>query len=577
MENLACLELPQGVEVFIYADDVCIVSSSPRRPLFKMQEALQQIEDKCTQLGLKINKNKTKAMAIKHGQNPPNLLLKGDAIEWVDSYTYLGVCIANTLSPEKEIQLLKDKTRMGLNALRRITTLQEGATYHLLRKFYMQTVRAQVEYAAPVLTCLRKDQQQRLEVIQNNAMRLMLGAPMWTRICLLRAETQLQSLTHRISQRNAAILCKTIRSDRDGPLKQKMRACLNLHEELNPPKTYAGSILQTLRLLDMQDTVKNMTKDVPPEGYQEPAPWVEDPVRYNFTVLPASKALCTAAQMRTAAKEAIRSTAAENTYYTDGSVDLQAPATAAAVVAQNFKGSWRLSNNASILQAELLAVLKALEDSIQREGHTTVHIDSKGAILALKANKPKENVTLITAIKSVARSHQAAGRRVVLNWIPSHVGIQGNEEAGTVSIKMQPSLTQLKEMAKKYVRLQEESEVRQSYLLDSRTAKWYVDVTNFRPHDITMQSNRKISIITHRLRLGYLCTWQLIGNEDRPCQYCDQEVNRPLAHYLMDCPETRLLRSNLTDNERTPEQITRHILNNMGTHEGFLMTHPPPR
>ncbi|XP_064077705.1 uncharacterized protein LOC135195376 [Macrobrachium nipponense] len=133
--------------------------------------------------------------------------------------------------------------------------------------------------------------------------------------------------------------------------------------------------------------------------------------------------------MKTAAEEAIRSTASENTYYTDGSVDPEALATAAALAAQGFKGSWRLSNNASILQAELMAILKALENSNLEEGHTTVHTDSKGAILAIKATNPKENVTMITAIKSVAKSHQAAGRRVILNWIPSHVGIQGNEAA----------------------------------------------------------------------------------------------------------------------------------------------------
>ncbi|XP_064077572.1 synaptotagmin-9-like [Macrobrachium nipponense] len=56
------MELPQGVEVFIYADDVCIINASPQRQLQKMQEASQNLEDKCTQLGLKINRNKTKAM-----------------------------------------------------------------------------------------------------------------------------------------------------------------------------------------------------------------------------------------------------------------------------------------------------------------------------------------------------------------------------------------------------------------------------------------------------------------------------------------------------------------------------------
>ncbi|XP_066982166.1 uncharacterized protein [Macrobrachium rosenbergii] len=213
--------------------------------------------------------------------------------------------------------------------------------------------------------------------------------------------------------------------------------------------------------------------------------------------------------MRIVAEEAITSTAAENTYYTDGSVDPQAPAAAEAVVAQDFRGSCGLSSNASILPAKLMVIFKALEESIQKEGHTTVYMDSKGSILALKARKPKENVTLIPSIKSVAKPHQAAGGRIVLNWIPSNVGIQGNEEAdtlaksalshNTVRIKMQSSIIQQKEMARRYARLQEESEERWHYLQNSRTSMWYMDVTNFKPRDITMQPTRKLSVITHRI------------------------------------------------------------------------------
>ncbi|XP_068212655.1 ribonuclease H1-like [Palaemon carinicauda] len=168
------------------------------------------------------------------------------------------------------------------------------------------------------------------------------------------------------------------------------------------------------------------------DGYIPPAPWACDPIKHNFTILPAaSKALCTPEQLTVAAKNAIRNTHAPHTYYTDGSVDRAIPAAAAAVISTSgYKKNWRLFNHASTLQTELVAIAKALEHSgNQQDGNTTIHTDSRGAILALSNKEPKENVYLINAILFLALLHKRNNRQVTLNWIPSHTGISGNDEA----------------------------------------------------------------------------------------------------------------------------------------------------
>ena len=97
------------------------------------------------------------------------------------------------------------------------------------------------------------------------------------------------------------------------------------------------------------------------ESYSELPPWHPDLFQINYAKLPLSKALCTTQQMKTAAQEAIQNTAATNIYYTDGSLDTNVPAAAAAVVSDSLRGSWRLSSNSSTLQTELTAIEKALE------------------------------------------------------------------------------------------------------------------------------------------------------------------------------------------------------------------------
>ena len=62
----------------------------------------------------------------------------------------------------------------------------------------MQAVRSLVDYSAPALTALFPSQQGRLEVLQNIAVRTMLGAPRWTSTCVKQSKTSLVPLTTRV-------------------------------------------------------------------------------------------------------------------------------------------------------------------------------------------------------------------------------------------------------------------------------------------------------------------------------------------------------------------------------------------
>ena len=96
-----------------------------------MQRALNTIASKISELGLKINSNKTKAMAIKT-KTPPNLLkLTNQNIEWVTNFMYLGVYIDQNLTFQKQIKYLREKANARLAPMRYMTSLEEGAGYQV--------------------------------------------------------------------------------------------------------------------------------------------------------------------------------------------------------------------------------------------------------------------------------------------------------------------------------------------------------------------------------------------------------------------------------------------------------------
>ena len=82
MENLVPLQFGASTKILCYADDIVIISTGPRMNQ-KTQEALTTMSNKCEELGLKINHNKTKAMVFGTKPQPP-LKISGTDVGWTN-------------------------------------------------------------------------------------------------------------------------------------------------------------------------------------------------------------------------------------------------------------------------------------------------------------------------------------------------------------------------------------------------------------------------------------------------------------------------------------------------------------
>ncbi|KAK3881862.1 hypothetical protein Pcinc_013726 [Petrolisthes cinctipes] len=130
--------------------------------------------EKCQDLGLKISAEKTRAMMLKAADPAWQLHVQGIDLAWTNSYQYLGVWVDKRLSFTTHATYLRERTQARLNVMRAMTRPTAGATFSVLRLYYVQAVRSLVDYSALVLLALSPNQQERLEVVQNTAMRTML-------------------------------------------------------------------------------------------------------------------------------------------------------------------------------------------------------------------------------------------------------------------------------------------------------------------------------------------------------------------------------------------------------------------
>ncbi|XP_068233495.1 uncharacterized protein [Palaemon carinicauda] len=379
-----------------------------------------------------------------------------EPLEWVDSYMYLGVIIDKQLTFKGEIKYLKEKADARLAAMRYMTKLNDSANEHVQKKYYLVCSRMLVEYATPILTNLTVIQKASVEVIQDNAMRLMLGAPIWTRLCNLRMEAGLASLEDRIAQRNASSIAKMFLSDRDSITRKRVRGELSKHPEVRTPSSYGKDHSDNIKSLGLTEDIMQLNPDSA-QGALHIPPWKKQVATFSYTKLPRAKEDCTMEELRNAAQTAIRliETEGSQIYYTDSTVDPGTETAGAEVFSSNLTACWRTSSNVSTMQTELVAIKQALQYSIDNEeGPVVIHTDSRSPMQALQQEKNKENKALLADIKVLLYQNNERDRRVTLNWIPSHVGIPGNEKADelakstrhiqTVQVHTQPTLQQIK-------------------------------------------------------------------------------------------------------------------------------------
>ena len=181
---------------------------------------------------------------------------------------------------------------------------------------------------------------------------------------------------------------------------------------------------------------------------------------------------------------------------------------------------------------------------------------------------------------------------VRITWIPGHANVVGNVRADALakSASLSPLITlniplqrsAMTGLARRHEYRLGEMENRRWLAVESRSTRWYQAATKGEPTPVTAYTPRWLATVISRLRLGYLCNWEIIEGRERACQHCGQETGESLLHYLLDCVHTTSLRRGTTVPEGTSRlleaaTVVAHIMEEVETHKDTLAAFPPPR
>ncbi|MEN8173077.1 MAG: reverse transcriptase domain-containing protein [Chloroflexota bacterium] len=538
--------LTAGLECSLYVDDFLICYSSENMATIErqLQLSLNRLQKWADENGFRFSKTKTVCMHFcqKRRLHPePNLLLDGSPIPVVKETKFLGLIFDSKLNFIAHLKYLKTKCQKAMNLLKVVSKYDWGADRETLLLLYRSLIRSKLDYGSIVYGSARKSYLRMLDPIQNQALRLSLGAFRTSPIDSLYVEADEPPLQLR-RKKLALQYALKLYANPDNPAQDYV---LNPDQTL-PYQNHPNAIMPlSLRvthelseiLPDQTEIAYNVVLDTPPWELRLP--------EINLSLSSNPKSSTNPLVFQSYFNEIQTKYPDYKHIYTDGSKS--GDRVGAAAVIDNSIKHVRLPDKSSIFTAELTAIqiaLNHIDDAISND--FIIFSDSISSLQALQNMQPRNPLVMLTLQNYNNLVND--GKRIVLCWIPGHVGIKGNEKADDAAKKALNSA--ITTIPIPYTDLK--NAIDQS-ITKSWQSFWDVQYDN-KLHIIKPQigktkhsnrSNRREEVVLARTRIGhtYLTDCHLLKGEPRPmCIPCQSPLTT--RHILLDCIDFAHIRQN---------------------------------
>lgn len=397
-----------------YADDFgLIVRAKNLHELnIKVQEQVDILNSKLKDLNFTINPSKTKIILFQNSNNSLTIKIDGIDIETVKSHPYLGITIDRYLSFGIHIKNTKQKIVDRLNMIKVISSIKHGAHPETMITIYKAIFRSIIEYGSTIYNNARKTNKQILNTINNQCLRKITGCTKTTPLNSLMAIAATQPL----ELRHHFVACKEI------------ARCIANENSIAKQLTLVND--NDSNTLTYLETVYLEEKDI----FNKISPMKDiNKNNYQITIEPELPDITTSKISTNPIK--LKQTALGLIYgkykdrpsiFTDASKSKTSCGIGIYITHSKHRYSYKLDNETCITTAELIALETALTFIDKNQILSAViYTDSKSACQMIEAGLHSNRIpNLLYQIIIKANKWQT-----LIQWIPSHVNILGNEIA----------------------------------------------------------------------------------------------------------------------------------------------------
>lgn len=506
----------KNVKILVYADDILIIAIGKVKHKVRtlLQKTVTRVYKWAKNRGFTIAPHKSKILHIcnefKHSKKIPDIMIEDQKVPQVKYAKLLGVTVDSRLDFKQHFKELRKEITNRCNMIKVIGGRYKGANRATMLNIFNSLVLSKILYGAHFYSKGAQQNWKIVEPLYNQTIRTITGALRTSPVSSILAETGALPL-------NLHIKLNTI---------IKAIKWLELHdatEELGRPLVERAN---NFAIEIMDEKLPNIERRPNAMGRK----WYEPKVKVDTSTTKKLKAGDQRKVVQQVFLETMNKYQNHTKIYTDGSV--KEDEVGCGVHNETQDTPIKLNKMNTIFSAESYALLTATRIVPNNGEQAVIFTDSASCIAAL--NKGNSNNPWIEMIQTEAKD-----KDITYCWIPSHVGIEGNEKADKIAEKGRTSgLPYNNVPANDAIRWFKERTIW------ANEYNWRKTSTSFlrqsKPTTLPWK-DRKISkeqrILT-RVRIGH--TWlshgYILHKEPQPkCSYCNDTLT--LDHLIRMCPQ----------------------------------------
>lgn len=420
-------------DVLQYADDLALFTSAKTisEAQHNLNSALGYLSEWLLDHGLSVSASKSNCVVFTRKRYIPDLDIRYEnvSVPQHNVVKFLGIWLDTRLTGVAHFNHVVAKCEKNINILRALSGVWWGSHPFSQKLLYNAIIRSHLDYGTFILDPGNRAALDKLSKIQSKCLRIVLGAMKSSPINAMQVECVDPPLHLRRQFLSDRFVSKLIQNP-DHTLILKIKKLLELTKSSNcsPEEKLPCVVRSYLKFSQLPCPIVQLRTN-PLFSISYDALIFQPTIILNFGIDKDSIEPCNLFY------EIIGKKWTDwLTIYTDASKLSDDSEVGAAVWIPKYRIilSNKCPSLSSVFTGEAVAILEAiLYISSHKPNKTIIFTDSKSCLQALLSNqfKSKSRFPLILKIKEALYKCSQADLRVVLAWIPGHVGIPGNETA----------------------------------------------------------------------------------------------------------------------------------------------------